>query len=71
VYIRRLQYQVVKHACGHFEARLMAPTGELINIAGSPCTVCDPQGRPVRPNYPDALTADEACDTLNTAAGRA
>ena len=67
---RRLQWQPVKHACGHFEARLMAPTGALVNIAQSVCSTCEAQGRRVVPNYANALAAEDACQMLNARDGR-
>lgn len=67
---RRLQWQPVRHACGHYEARLMAPTGALVNVAQSVCSTCEPQGRRVVPNFPDAVAADTACEALNARDGR-
>jgi hypothetical protein len=68
-YFRRLQWQPVEHACGHFEARLMQDYGTR-PLAGNPCSVCDAQGRTVVPSYGTQADALRACITHNAKAGR-
>lgn len=69
-YFRRLSWQPVEHACGHFEARLMQDYGTR-PLAGSPCTACDAQGRPSRPSYATEADAQAACRVANARDGRA
>lgn len=72
-FTRRLTHKPVRHECGHFEARLMGfdiDPNLGYAVAGSPCSECAPQGRPVQPNYstPEAVAA--ACAALDAATGR-
>jgi hypothetical protein len=72
-FIRRLTHKPVRHACGHFEARLMSyPVDPELGYApaGSPCSTCDPQGRPVQDNYPTLDAVQVACAELDQQTGR-
>lgn len=62
---RPLSRKPVRHACGHYEVRLMSyavdpATG--YRQAGSPCSSCAPRGRPVQPHYPTLADAQAACE---------
>jgi hypothetical protein len=69
-FTNRLKYQPVRHTCGHFEARLMAPQPVEFSQAGSECSMCNAQGRPVQTNFPDLATVQTHCKYANEAAGR-
>lgn len=74
-----LQYIPVRHACGHFELRYTRwngfdprttqdpPNADGFLKAGSPCTQCAPQGRPVDQNYPTLEAAQAAATDKNAA----
>lgn len=68
--IRRLQWQPVQHACAHYEARLMAHVDQNIASAGSPCSSCAPQGRPVQPSYTTVADVLTVCRLKNVQQGR-
>lgn len=61
---RRLVWQVVEHACAHYETRLTVLSADPM-VAGNPCTQCDAQGRPPRPSFDERELAQSACDARN------
>lgn len=65
---RRLAWYPVQHACSHFEARLMATPAT--SGAGSPCSECAPQGRPVQTHYDTPAAVNAACARFNERDGR-
>lgn len=69
VFARGLQYQPVQHACSHFEARLMRPRVEQVTLAGSPCSQCAPQGRPVEESFATLAEVLAACEVKNVDEG--
>jgi hypothetical protein len=68
-FTRRLVWQPVQHACSHYEVRLMAAQPALVQ-AGSPCSTCAPQGRPVQPHYTMLANAQNVAGAQNKEAGR-
>lgn len=63
-FFRRLEWQPVEHACGHFEARLTVHYDEPVH-AGNPCTQCAAQGRPLQPSYASRGAALDYCQERN------
>lgn len=65
-----LAYLPVRHACGHFEARLTrwgSDQGAGMDkargflTAGSVCSTCEPQGRPVSQQFPTLESVQAHC----------
>jgi hypothetical protein len=61
----------VRHSCGHFEARFTRWNDDTeakargFLIAGSVCSTCAPQGRPVSRQFPDLASVTAHCNTAN------
>ena len=70
IFTSRLWYFPVRHTCGHYEARLMAEDPiTFFHQAGSECSECSPQGRPVQTHYETMAAVWRACDEKNAERG--
>jgi hypothetical protein len=68
-----LSHIPVRHSCGHFEARFARWNGDAAAMstgylsAGSPCTTCAPQGRPVNTQFLTYADVQKHCANVNIA----